>query len=83
MRRRGSTATAIQGALGRPLRQTWPEAYAAVAPLYDRAFLGEAVQVPAQVSYEAPFEGEYPDWSETGGNRTRASAFYNGVCQNN
>ncbi|TNC49607.1 hypothetical protein FHG66_10875 [Rubellimicrobium rubrum] len=36
------------GALGRPLPETWPEAYATVAHLYDRAFAGEAVRVPAQ-----------------------------------
>ena len=35
-------------ALGRPLPETWPEAYAIAAPLYDRAFAGEAVHVPAQ-----------------------------------
>ncbi|HVG48882.1 MAG TPA: PAS domain-containing protein, partial [Rubellimicrobium sp.] len=35
-------------ALGHPLPETWPEAYAIAAPLYDRAFAGEAVHVPAQ-----------------------------------
>ncbi|WP_176559439.1 GAF domain-containing protein [Rubellimicrobium roseum] len=35
-------------ALGRPLSETWPAGYATVAHLYDRAFAGEAVAVPAQ-----------------------------------
>ncbi len=48
MRRRGSTAIAIPGALGRPLPETWPEAYASVIHLYERAFADEAVHVPAQ-----------------------------------
>ena len=34
-------------ALGRPLHETWPEGYSTVAPLYERAFAGEAVQMPA------------------------------------
>ena len=35
-------------ALGRPLALSWPDAYPVVAPLYDRAFAGEAVHMPAQ-----------------------------------
>ncbi|MBL6082334.1 PAS domain-containing protein [Belnapia sp. T18] len=35
-------------ALGRPLPETFPEGWATVAPLYARAFAGEAVQVAAQ-----------------------------------
>lgn len=35
-------------ALGRPLRQTFPEGWATVAPFYERAFAGETVQVAGQ-----------------------------------
>ncbi len=35
-------------ALGRPLPETWPEAYPAVAHHYERVFAGESVHVPAQ-----------------------------------
>ncbi len=35
-------------ALGRPLTRSWPEAYLVAAPLYERAFAGETVHVPAQ-----------------------------------
>lgn len=36
-------------ALGRPLPEVFPEGWARVAPLYARAFAGEAVQVAAQL----------------------------------
>ncbi|WAJ29484.1 sensor histidine kinase [Antarcticirhabdus aurantiaca] len=36
------------GALGKPLPETFPEGWASVGPLYERAFAGESVHVPAQ-----------------------------------
>ncbi|MDO9714341.1 hybrid sensor histidine kinase/response regulator [Paracraurococcus lichenis] len=47
-------------ALGRPLPETFPEGWATVAPLYARAFAGEAVQVVAQ-PLDTRGEGEAAD----------------------
>lgn len=47
------------GALGRPLAESWPEAYASAAHYYDRVFAGESVQVPAQpLDLDAPGSGQ-------------------------
>lgn len=36
------------GALGRPLRETFPDSFPSVAAFYDRVFAGESVQISAQ-----------------------------------
>ncbi|MCJ2018255.1 PAS domain S-box protein [Methylobacterium sp. E-065] len=47
-------------ALGRPLPETFPDGWATVAPFYERAFAGEAVQVAGQ-PLDTRGEGEAAD----------------------
>lgn len=60
-------ATAFYGAhhpdaLGRSLAESWPEAYALAAHLYDRVFAGESVHVPAEpLDLERPGAGHVLD----------------------
>ncbi|WP_210529791.1 PAS domain S-box protein [Rubellimicrobium arenae] len=61
------------GALGRPHAEALPEGDPAVAPLYDRAFAGEAIDVPAQPASASEAGGEVwdgvltPVWDGAGG----------------
>lgn len=46
-------------ALGRPLSETWPDAYAKLAPFYGRAFAGETVEVPTLALDDSGRDGEF------------------------